>query len=164
MQKLFSLLQGKKEPAKIDSNVLYRELVEKSEDKQLQSDGTYIAYISIPNSEISSVYKKEIMDYLIDRGALDISTADIISESLYANDNTSLQKAIKEYIFKTISFYDKNIEGFHHGLVLGLVAIMDNRYNIKSNRESGKGRYGICLKPKITLIQVSLLKLNIRYD
>lgn len=164
MQKLFSLLQGKKEPAKIDSNVLYRELVEKPEDKQLQSDGTYIAYISIPNSEISSVYKKEIMDYLIDRGALDISTADIISESLYANDNTSLQKAIKEYIFKTISFYDKNIEGFHHGLVLGLVAIMDNRYNIKSNRESGKGRYGVCLKPKIALIQVSLLKLNIRYD
>ena len=103
-------------------------MVEKPEDKQLQSDGTYIAYISIPNSEISSVYKKEIMDYLIDRGALDISTADIISESLYANDNTSLQKDIKEYIFKTISFYDKNIEGFHHGLVLGLVAIMDNRY------------------------------------
>ena len=68
------------------------------------------------------------MDYLIDRGALDISTADIISESLFANDNTSLQKAIKEYIFKTISFYDKNIEGFHHVLVLGLVAIMDNRY------------------------------------
>ena len=103
-------------------------MVEKPEDKQLQSDGTYIAYISIPNSEISSVYKKEIMDYLIDRGALDISTADIISESLYANDNTSLQKDIKEYIFKNISFYDKNIEGFHHGLVLGLVAIMDNRY------------------------------------
>ena len=71
-------------------------LVEKSEDKQLQSDGTYIAYISILNSEISSVYKKEIMDYLIDRGALDISTADIISESLYVNDNTSLQKDIKE--------------------------------------------------------------------
>ena len=163
-RKLFSLLQGKKEPAKIDSNVLYRELVEKPENKQLHSDGTYITYISIPNSEISSVYKKEIMDYLIDRGALDISTADIISESLYANDNTSLQKAIKEYIFKTISFYDKNIEGFHHGLVLGLVAIIDNRYNIKSNRESGKGRYGVCLKPKITLIQVSLLKLNIRYD
>ncbi|MCI7731502.1 MAG: hypothetical protein MSH53_00130 [Solobacterium sp.] len=136
----------------------------KTEDKQLQSDGTYIAYISIPNSEISSVYKKEIMDYLIDRGALDISTNDIISESLYANDNTSLQKAIKEYIFKTISFYDKNIEAFHHGLVLGLVAIMDNLYNIKSNRESGKGRYGVCLKPKITLIQVSLSKLNIRYD
>ena len=62
MQKLFSLLRGKKEPAMIDSNVLYRELVEKPEDKQLQSDGTYIAYISIPNSEISSVYKKEIMD------------------------------------------------------------------------------------------------------
>ena len=78
---------------------------------------------------------------------------------------TLLNKTIlKNTFFKTISFYDKNIEGFHHGLVLGLVAIMDNRYNVKSNRESGKGRYGVCLKPKIALIQVLLLKLNIRYD
>lgn len=58
------------------------------------------------------------------------------------------KRILRNTFFKTISFYDKNIEGFHHGLVLGLVAIIDNRYNIKSNRESGKGRYGVCLKPK----------------
>lgn len=42
---------------------------------------------------------------------------------------------------KSIRFYDARAEGFYHGLVLGLIALMDNQYKIKSNRESGDGRY-----------------------
>lgn len=38
---------------------------------------------------------------------------------------------------KSVSFYDTGAEGFYHGLVLGLVALMDNQYKIKSNREAG---------------------------
>jgi ABC-type polysaccharide/polyol phosphate transport system ATPase subunit len=41
---------------------------------------------------------------------------------------------------KSIRFYDAGAEGFYHGLVLGLIALMDNQYKIKSNRESGDGR------------------------
>ena len=33
-------------------------------------------------------------------------------------------------------------------LVLGLIALMDNQYKIKSNRESGDGRYDISLFPR----------------
>lgn len=32
--------------------------------------------------------------------------------------------------------------------MLGLIALMDNQYKIKSNRESGDGRYDICLIPR----------------
>lgn len=49
---------------------------------------------------------------------------------------------------KSISFYDAGAEAFYHGLVLGLIALMDNQYKIKSNRESGDGRYDICLIPR----------------
>lgn len=49
---------------------------------------------------------------------------------------------------KFISFYDAGAEGFYHGLVLGLIALMDNQYKIKSNRESGDGRYDISLIPR----------------
>ena len=48
----------------------------------------------------------------------------------------------------SISFYDAGAEGFYHGLVLGLIALMDNQYKIKSNRESGDGRYDISLIPR----------------
>ena len=49
---------------------------------------------------------------------------------------------------KAISYYDTTSESFYHGLVLGLIAMMDNQYKIKSNRESGKGRFDICLMPR----------------
>lgn len=49
---------------------------------------------------------------------------------------------------KSISFYDAGAEGFYHGLVLGLIALMDNQYKIKSNRESGDGRYDISMIPR----------------
>ena len=76
------------------------------------------------------------------------TTANKIAESLYINDHKELQKAIAEYMDKVISFYDPGAEGFYPGLVLGLIALMDNQYKIKSNRESGDGRYDICLIPK----------------
>ena len=53
-----------------------------------------------------------------------------------------------EYLDKSISFYDGGAEGFYHGLMLGLIALMDNQYKIKSNRESGDGRYDICMIPR----------------
>ena len=56
--------------------------------------------------------------------------------------------AIAEYMDKSISFYDAGAEGFYHGLVLGLIALMDNQYKITFNRESGDGRYDISLMPR----------------
>lgn len=47
-----------------------------------------------------------------------------------------------------ISFFDAGAEGFYHGMTLGLVALMDDHYRIKSNRESGDGRYDISLIPR----------------
>lgn len=41
----------------------------------------------------------------------------------------------------------KEIRG-DHGLILGLVALMDNQYRIRSNREPGDGRYDISLLPR----------------
>lgn len=49
---------------------------------------------------------------------------------------------------KSISFFDGGAEGFYHGLMLGLIALMDNQYKIKSNRESGDGRFDVSLIPR----------------
>ena len=120
----------------------------KTPKKELQADGSYLCEISIPNREIAAVYKSEILSHLVQIGAITRTTANKIAESLYANDYKKLQKAIAEYMDKSISFYDAGAEGFYHGLVLGLIALMDNQYKIKSNRESGGGRYDIGLIPR----------------
>ena len=162
-EKLLLLLQGNKLVSKIDLNVVYRLLTEdpgnifsllvvagylKVDKKTVQNDGSYLCEISIPNKEIAAVYKNEILSHLVKNGAVSRNTANMISESLYSADYVTLQKAIKEYLDKTISFYDAGSEGFYHGLVLGLAALMDDHYKIKSNRESGDGRYDIALIPR----------------
>jgi len=42
-------------------------------------------------------------------------------------------------------------EQFYHGLLLGLVLMLKNEYEITSNGFAGKGRYDLLLKPKNTL-------------
>jgi hypothetical protein len=120
----------------------------KIQKKELQDDGSYLCEVSIPNREIAAVYKSEILSHLLQIGAIARTTSNKIAESIYANDVKKLQKAIAEYIDKSISFYDAGAEGFYHGLILGLIALMDNQYKIKSNRESGDGRYDICMIPR----------------
>ena len=162
-ERLQLLLQGKSVIARIDQNVVYRSLAEdpaniyslllvagylKTPKKKLQDDGSYLCEVCIPNKEITSIYKKEIMSYFLQTGVITRTTANKIAESLYAADNEKLQNAIAEYMDRTISFYDGGAEGFYHGLMLGLIALMDNQYKIKSNRESGYGRYDVCLIPR----------------
>lgn len=162
-EKLYGLLQGEKVIARIDQNVVYRSLSEdpaniyslllvagylKAPRKELQMDGTYLCEVSIPNKEIAAVYKNEILTHLLAIGAITRTTANKIAESLFANDLQRLQSAIMEYMDKTISFYDAGSESFYHGLILGLVAMLDTQYKIRSNRESGDGRYDISLIPK----------------
>ena len=162
-ERLYALLRGERVIARIDQNVVYRSLAEdpaniyslllvagylKTPKKELQADGAYLCEVSIPNREITSVYKSEILSHLMQIGAISRTTANMIAESLYANDIQKLQKAISEYMDKSISFYDAGAEGFYHGLTLGLIALLDNQYKIKSNRESGDGRYDISLIPR----------------
>ena len=162
-ERLYDLLQGERVVARIDQNVVYRSLAEdpaniyslllvagylKTPKKELQADGSYLCEVSIPNREIAAVYKSEILSHFLQTGAITRTTANKIAESLYANDYKKLQSAIEEYMDKSISFFDGGAEGFYHDLMLGLIALMDNQYKIKSNRESGDGRFDVSLIPR----------------
>ncbi|HCE79041.1 MAG TPA: hypothetical protein DEP61_09645 [Lachnospiraceae bacterium] len=160
---MYSLLQGRKVAARIDPNVVYRSLTKepayiytfllvagylKTTKKELQADGSYLCEVSIPNREIAAVYQNEILSHLIQIGAIEGTTANRVAISLFSNDYEKLQQAIAEYMDQSVSFYDAGAEGFYHGLVLGLVAMTDSQYKIRSNRESGDGRYDISMTPR----------------
>lgn len=163
IEHLHTLLQGKSIVARIHLNVIYRNRSEnpgniysllfvagylKITNKELQTDSSYLCEVSIPNKEIASVYKSEILSHLLQIGAINETTANKIAESLYRNNIPKLEQAISEYMNKTISFYDGGSESFYHGLLLGFISLLDHHYIIKSNRESGNGRYDICLFPR----------------
>ena len=76
------------------------------------------------------------------------STAVIMQQALLKEDIERFQKELRKFIMSAVSFYDASTEGFYHGLLLGMSAIMNQHYDLTSNREAGDGRYDIQLKPK----------------
>ena len=63
-------------------------------------------------------------------------------------------------MLESVSFYDTNNESFYHGMMLGLCAMLNNRYFVKSNKESGYGRFDIELMPKIKNIPGFIFELK----
>ena len=118
----------------------------------------YMCELSLPNREIALVYKKEVLDHLVN--FIPSSTAISIQEAIYTGNTEKLQATIRQLLLQTVSFYDTAGENFYHGLILGLCAIMDSRFEIRSNRESGEGRYDIQLKPRIASLPGILIELK----
>ena len=161
-EKLHQLLQGKTVLTYIDTNVIYPQIknnpssvysfllvtgylkITKSEPS---FNGDFMCEVALPNKEIAFVYNKEILQKLMD--IIPQSTAISIQEALYSGDTIRLQKHLEKLLLESASNFDTAHENFYHGLVLGLCVIMDNRYEVTSNRESGAGRYDISLMPKI---------------
>lgn len=63
-------------------------------------------------------------------------------------------------MLESVSFYDTNNESFYHGMMLGLCAMLNNIYFVKSNREAGYGRFDIELMPKIKNIPGFIFELK----
>ena len=107
--------------------------------------GDYICDVALPNKEISYVYSKKILFQF--ENVIPPSVAVSIQEAIYTMDISALQKRVEAFLLQTISYHDAANETFYHGLILGLCAMLDNRYHITSNREAGNGRFDIQMLP-----------------
>ena len=126
--------------------------------------GTFME-LALPNKEIRRVYNTEIISWL--RGTVDGNVMAGLEKALYLNDGKKLQEFLRKYMITCISCFDGAAEGrtrsggpwlcadrsgtetFYHGMMLGLAAGMSSRYYIRSNRESGEGRFDLVLEPKV---------------
>lgn len=154
---LYKLLCGEKIATYIDTGVIYPEVQNnpysiysfllvagylKVANIYPQSDGNFMCDVAIPNKEITFVYEKEVLNRT-NQNSLAIS----ISQAIFSKDTQKLQALLEDFMVKSISSIDGANESFYHGMMLGLCAILGNRYKIRSNRESGLGRFDIQLMP-----------------
>lgn len=154
---LYKLLCGEKIATYIDTGVIYPEVQNnpysiysfllvagylKVANIYPQSDGNFMCDVAIPNKEITFVYEKEVLNRT-NQNSLAIS----ISQAIFSQDTKKLQALLEDFMVKSISSIDGANESFYHGMMLGLCAILGNRYKIRSNRESGLGRFDIQLMP-----------------
>ncbi len=119
-----------------------------------------ICELRIPNNEIKIVFTDIILEWIHEQ--YNITTVPLLNTFNYLlnNDLVGFEKSFKEIIGDSLSYFDTAIkteniknkyrtenEQIYHVYTLGLLSILSNEYIIKSNRESGEGRYDILLIP-----------------
>jgi hypothetical protein len=77
-------------------------------------------------------------------------------QALLLDDVRMMNKCMNKFSLNMFSYFDTGSkpsessepERFYHGFVLGLMVDLEERYVIRSNRESGFGRYDVMMIPK----------------
>jgi hypothetical protein len=72
-------------------------------------------------------------------------------KSLITGDIKTFGKILKDFVKNSMSYFDPSgsqSEKVYHAFVLGMLLGLGDSYEVKSNRESGYGRYDVMVIPK----------------
>lgn len=158
-ENLYKLLCGNTVTTYVDTSVIYPEVQSnpysiysfllvagylKVAEIYPQNDGNYICDVAIPNKEILYVYEKEVLNRT-NQNNVSIT----IHQAIFSKDTSKLQSLLEDLMLKSISTMDGASEAFYHGMMLGLCAVLGSQFKVRSNRESGLGRFDIELLPMV---------------
>ncbi len=108
--------------------------------------------LTLTNLEVSILFENMVNSWFRDNSRIPYN--DFI-KAMLLDDVDSMNEFMNDIALASFSNFDVSKsasskdapERFYHGFVLGLIVDLADRFTIKSNRESGFGRYDIMLKP-----------------
>jgi len=105
--------------------------------------------VSIPNLEIKYLYQDQLSNLFPAAFSSDnyLKMLKVFTEG----DVPRFSNYLKTYLETSMSYFDsgrEEPERFYHGFVLGILVSLRETHWVKSNRESGSGRYDIMVIPK----------------
>ena len=104
----------------------------------------------IPNKEVYEIYKQSFMSYFEDYTT---SRKGELYQEFVDGDAKKVNLLLNDILLRSISYFD-NQESFYHGFLVGLL----NDYEVVSNKESGNGRFDVCVLPENILGTVVLIE------
>ena len=117
----------------------YLKIKEKVYENNELVEDTY--KLVIPNKEVKKIYEnifiKWFREYQNERDSNFI-------DALIQEDVTKANSILQDVLLQSISYYD-NYESFYHGFMVGFLNA--DGYEVKSNRESGEGRFDLAILP-----------------
>jgi hypothetical protein len=110
--------------------------------------GKMVYTLSIPNLEVRTTYTRIIDRYFSTK--IENEKLEIMLKALIEGDIKLFEKMLRKVIQAVFSYHDfgGEPEKVYHALVAGLLIWISNTHEIKSNRESGYGRYDIMIIPR----------------
>lgn len=168
-EKFEVLLRGDSIQSVIDEQIVYNQLNgnERAVWSLLLASGylkvlSYESYRDIPegalpkyqltltNLEVKLMFHNMIHDWFMEA---EEDYNDFV-KALLQDDMEAMNAYMNRVALKTFSYFDtgkgpsgEEPERFYHGFVLGLLVDLQGKYVIRSNRESGFGRYDVMLEP-----------------
>lgn len=157
-----TLLQGGSVRKEINDNISFRE-IERSSDAlwsfllfsgylkivSREMDLRLYGQLTIPNREVVYLFEEIVIDWF--RENIDDDDAKLMLKALVTGDVETFGEMFQHFVLETFSVFDaggKEPEKVYHAFVLGLLVHLRGRYELKSNRESGFGRYDVMLIPR----------------
>jgi hypothetical protein len=110
--------------------------------------GKKVCNLIIPNEEVKTLYENFIHDIV--QQTLKTAKVTALLQALRTGDIHIFETLLQEFVLNSMSMFDlpnNEPEKSYHLFVLGLLVLLSDTYQIKSNRESGYGRYDIMLIP-----------------
>lgn len=164
-QEFEDLMRGGSISVEIDEQIVYNQIEEKknavwslllasgylkvSEARYVEETGDLIYGLTLTNREVWIMFNGIFRDWF---GGVDHYN-DFI-KALLLDDLKVMNIYMNKVTSEVFSYFDtgktpskEEPERFYHGFVLGLMAELNGRYVITSNRESGFGRYDVMLEP-----------------
>ena len=100
--------------------------------------------IRIPNYEVLEFFKDSFIDINFGERGLFV----MMMWNLIRNELEEFEEKFQRILLQSTSYYDTKSEDFYHGLFLGMSLYLDEKYIVRSNIESGLGRFDCSLEPK----------------
>lgn len=123
----------------------YLKLVNRKRPK----DEGWLCELRIPNNEVRIFYTKTIIEWF--KGSTNSEKLQEMLQGLINGDVITFEYYFKLFVLNTMSYFDptgEEPERVYQAFVMGLLVNLSDIYYVKSNRESGFGRYDIAMIPK----------------
>ncbi|WP_032076804.1 PD-(D/E)XK nuclease domain-containing protein, partial [Clostridium drakei] len=121
----------------------------KTVKKTRKPDGRLVCELAIPNIEVKYLYNEIIMSWF--RESINNDEFNFMLNSLINGDIKTFGKILKKFVLSSVSYFDisgQESEKVYHAFVLGMLIALSEDYEVKSNRESGYGRYDVMIIQK----------------
>ncbi|GAB6099391.1 AAA family ATPase [Halanaerocella petrolearia] len=157
------LIKGESVTRKIDENIVFGDIYKNSSslwsflllsgylraNSSKREDARLYCDLAIPNQEVKYIYEKIIIEWFEEN--ITSQKLKLMLESLTTGDVATFTGIFKEFVLNSMSNFDVGgdaPEKVYHAFVLGLLLNLRDNYQVKSNRESGYGRYDVMLIPE----------------
>jgi hypothetical protein len=161
-----ALLEGGSVERRLDENVVLADLTTredalwsllvfsgylKAEELEGPLDEAIVYRLSIPNLEVRDVYTSTFRGWMADRLGGRGGDLARLTRALLSGDAERLEDQLQAFTTNVLSYHDTGAvdpEQVYHAFVIGLLASLEPEYLVRSNRESGRGRPDVTIRPK----------------